>query len=119
MKKVKELDRKDKELLMDELEAKSIEMGIGDQWDNPKSLSNFDSIKNVIGICYNCENMSYCRSEFGNVIAKCQEFDIWIKGKDRIVDCNEHSERGSLSLREMSSMAVLIDPQKKKIKGFT
>lgn len=117
--KVKELDTKEKSNLFDELDAKSMEMGIGDQWEQPKSLSDYQSLKNVIGICYNCEHLSYCKSEYGNVIAKCAIFELWIKGKDRIVDCNEHSERGTLSLREMASMAVLIDINKKEVKGFT
>jgi hypothetical protein len=96
-----------------------MEMGIGDSWDQPKSLSNYQALKEVVGICYNCEHLIYCKSQYGNVVAKCQVFELWLRGKDRIVDCNEHSERGSLNLRDMASMAVLIDPHKKEVKGFT
>ena len=41
-----------------------------------------------------------------------------LHGQDRITECNEYNERGRMSLRDMETIATLIDAEDGEIKGF-
>jgi len=115
MSKFIDLDQDSQERIGDLLEVKSIELGL-DKWESQSIKHN--SLKDSIGICSNCQNMRYCKTEFETVRAICWQFKINLQGQDKVVECNEHSARGTMSLRDMETIATLIDVDKSEIKGF-
>ena len=111
-----DLEEFEQEKLGDLLEAKAIQLGM-DKWEN-RGGQRHDSAKDLMGICYNCVSMRYCRSEFGTVNSFCHTFKMVLHGQDRITECNEYNERGRMSLRDMETIATLIDAEDGEIKGF-
>lgn len=115
--KFSELDNDEKSSIENELYSRSQALGM----DSYESYGNDvqTGLKALLGMCATCKNLSYCKTEYGNVHAICGQFDCKLSGKNRIVECNLHSPKGVLSLNEMYSIAYLIDPDKdKKIEGF-
>jgi len=110
-----DLGEDEQERIGDLLEVKSIELGL-DKWESQSG--RYSPLDDLVGICSNCQNMRYCKSEFGNVSAWCTTFRCQLHGRDRIVECNEHCERGRMSLRDMEVIATLLDIDKSEIKGF-
>lgn len=115
MPKFIDLDDDAQDKMGDVLEAKAIELGL-DKWES-QSIE-YSSLKDLIGICSNCQNMRYCKREFGDVCAICWTFRINLNCQDKIIECNEHSPRGVMSLRDMEMMATLIDIGEGVIGGF-
>jgi len=115
MTKYFDLEESEQEQLGDTLEAKAIQLGL-DKWES--RVGGINTLDDSIGICSNCENMRYCKSEFGNIIAICWSFKIKLHGRERVVECNEHAPRGQLSLRDMETIATIIDIEKSEVKGF-
>ena len=115
MTKYADLDGDEKDKIGDLLEVRSIELGL-DKWESPST--RIGGLKDMIGICSNCQSMRYCKTEFGNVRAICWEFKINLHGQDKVIECNEHTARGSMSLRDMETIATIIDVDKSEIKGF-
>jgi hypothetical protein len=115
-KKFSELDKDTKSDIGDELEAKSASMGM-DAWDS-HGTNDQNLLKDLIGMCYNCKSLNYCKTEFGNVHAICPEFKFKLNGQNRITECNLHSPKNCLSLTEMYAMAYLIEPNEEKVDGF-
>ena len=115
MTKFVDLDEDGKERIGNLLEVKAIQLGF-DKWESDSS--RVGGLEDLIGLCSNCQSMRYCKSEFGNVRAICWEFKINLHGQDKIVECNEHSARGTMSLRDMELIATIIDLEKSEIKGF-
>jgi hypothetical protein len=114
--KFSDLEQTEKKHIENELEAVSSSMGM----EAYETYGNREGslLQDQIGMCHNCKNLSYCKTEFGNVFAKCSEFEFRLNGQNRIEECNLHCPRHSLSLNEMYTMAYLIDPKDEKIKGF-
>ncbi len=112
MNKLINFKREDRSNIEREIETNATMLGLGDY--DPIS-SNEGLLKDQIGICYNCLNLNYCRSEFGTVLAYCNTFEIKLSGQNRIIECNCHSPRGCMSLQDMFSIAVLIDIDKKEV----
>jgi hypothetical protein len=115
MAKFIDLDESEQEKVGDLLEVRSIELGL-DKWETQSG--RVSSLKDVIGICYNCQHMRYCKTEFGNVHAICHMFRVKLNGQDKIIECNEHGPRGQMSLRDMELIATLIETDEGSIKGF-
>ena len=100
-----ELDSKSQALGMDSFESYSSDIQTG--------------LKALVGMCHNCKNLKYCKTEFGNVHAECGLFEFRLSGNNRITECNQHTPKNVLSLSEMYSIAWLIDTDSnKKVKGF-
>lgn len=116
-KKFSDLENDEKRNMEDQLETIASSLGM-ESW-NAHGNGKKSYLEEAIGICYNCRNLLYCRTEFGNVFAKCEEYDIRLNGQNRIVECNSHSPIHTMTLQEMYSIAYLIDLDEKKIKGFT
>jgi len=116
-KKLSDLDKEEKRNLKEELEGISSSMGM-EPWESYSNMGS-SALKEAIGICFNCKNLNYCKTEFLNVHAVCTEFDFRLSGQNRITECNVHSPKGVLSLQEMYAMAYIIDDnEEKKVKGF-
>ena len=116
-KKLTELESDDRRAIEDQLESISSSLGM-ESW-NSHGNGKKSYLEDAIGICYNCRNLCYCKTEFGSVFAKCSEYDMKLSGQNRIVECNTHSPMHVMSLQEMYSIAYLIDLGEKKITGFT
>jgi len=117
MRKFNELEEDELHKLEDELD--SIATGLGlNTYNAYESRNNFDSLTQMIGICSNCKNLQYCRSEFGSIFARCSEFEIRLNGQNKITECTFHNAKGVLSLTDMQKIAILIDPSESEIKGF-
>jgi hypothetical protein len=116
--KMSTLDKKERNNIEDELGSKAAAMGM-DMYESYGSSPEQKKLKELVGMCFNCNNLSYCASEFATVFAKCEAFNFKLSGQNRIVECNLHSPKGVLSLNEMYSIATLIDPEKENKVGFT
>ena len=120
MAKLSDLEQRDRNAIEEELEAKSNTLGI-DSWDVLEDNSDRAFLESAVGICHNCKNLHYCRSEFAGhdkVFARCSLFEIRLSGQNRMTECNCHSPRNILTLQDMYAMATLIDPVKDTVKGF-
>lgn len=115
--KFSEIDDDERKVIADELESKSQSLG----------MISFESygtdcqtgLKALLGMCHNCKNLSYCKTEFGNTHAVCNQFEFRLSGKNRITECNLHAPKNVLSLNDMYAIAWIIDVNKdKKIEGF-
>jgi len=114
--KLSELENEEKRNIENEVSTKASELLGTEDWEAPSSNSRV--LEEQIGLCADCKNLSYCKTEFGSVLAKCETFDIRLNGQNRIKECNCHQKRGQLSLNEMYAIATIIDPAVTKIKGF-
>jgi hypothetical protein len=115
--KFSNVDKDQRRAIEEELDSKSQALGM-DSYESYGSDAQ-TGLKALVGMCYNCKNLNYCRTEFGNVHAICTMFEFKFSGKNRITECNLHTPKNVLSLQEMYSIAYLIDPDtNKKVKGF-
>lgn len=115
--KFSNIDKEERRSIENELESKSQALGM-DSFESYGTEAQ-TGLKALLGMCANCKNLNYCKTEFGNVHAVCAMFDFKLSGKNRITECNLHSPKNVLTLTEMYSIAYLIDPNKdKKVKGF-
>jgi len=115
-KKITELKNDDRRAVEEQLETISSSLGM-EAW-NSHGNERKGLLEDLIGMCYNCRNLNYCKTEFGNVFAKCAEYDIKLSGQNRIIECNSHSPMYIMSLQEMYSIAYLIDSNQKEKAGF-
>ena len=115
-KKLSELPQQEKRIIENELNSLSNNLGM-EPYDSYSSNS-YNSLKDLIGMCYNCKNLNYCKTEFGSVHAFCCEFEFKLSGQNRIVECNSHSPKGVLSLSEMYEIAYIIESNEEKVEGF-
>lgn len=116
-KKIADLDTDHRRNVEEQLETVSSTLGM-EAWES-QGNGRSGILQDLIGICYNCKNLLYCKTEFGNVFAKCGEYEIKLTGQNRMVECNSHSPMHVMTLQEMWSIAYIIDPDEKKITGFT
>ena len=120
MPKLSDLEQDDRRSIEEELTAKSSSMGF-DSWDTLDDNSDKNFLKEAVGMCHNCKQLHYCRSEFAGhdkVFARCSLFEMMLSGQNRVTECNCYSPRKILTLEEMYAMATLIDPDKEGVKGF-
>lgn len=115
-KKISDFEVDEKRDIQEELEGIASSMGM-DAWESWGSNSN-KILKDMIGICHNCKRLNYCKTEFGNVYAFCNAFEIKLNGQNRMIECNLHAPKGTMTLNEMYAMAYLIEPGEEKIEGF-
>jgi len=117
MPKLSDLEEKDKQIIENELEAKSTALGM-DSYDSYAGGNDLKLLKDFIGICADCKSLQYCKTEFGNVFARCSHYEMRLTGQNRITECTCHDPKGVLSLQEMYAMAHLIDTDPPSVKGF-
>lgn len=115
--RLSDLEKSERRTIEENLDTLSASLGM-DSYDSHSNRGDINHLKELIGICFNCKNLNYCRTEFDAVFARCERFEFKLNGQNRIVECNSHSPRGVMSLAEMYAIAYLIDPSEKQIKGF-
>lgn len=116
--KVSNLESEERERIKEHIEGVSTSLGMNAH-ESYGSSPEQRKLKELLGMCSNCQSLSYCSTEFGNVHAVCTAFVLKLNGQNRIVECNLYEPRNVLSLNEMYSMAILIDPDKENNVGFT
>lgn len=121
MAKIADLDNDKRMAVVEELEAKSIELGFGDQYSPPSASSSRrrnTGLKDKVGLCHDCNHLEYAQTEYGNVYAGCRYYEFRLSGRDRIVTCSSYSRRGQMTLQEALGMAHLIEGTGKTRIGF-
>lgn len=113
MDKFSDLESDEKDSIKDQLESKATGLGL-DLWN---SANGGSLLNNQIGLCSNCKSLEFCKTEFDNIHARCAAYEFKLSGQNKIVECNMHSAKGSLSLDDMYDIAIIIDPPKRK-SGF-
>jgi len=118
--KISTLKDDERHAIEQELEGKSSAMGMSSYITYGATTPEQKKLKELLGMCHDCNNLNYCATEFGNVLAVCAAFQYRLHGQNRIVECNLHEPKNTLTLNEMYSMATLIDigTDNKKV-GFT
>lgn len=111
------IDKEERTAIENELDSKSQALGM-DAYESYGSDAQ-TGLKAMVGMCHNCKQLNYCRTEFGMVHAICTMFDFKFSGKNRITECNLHTPKNVLSLTEMYAIAWIIDGDtNKSVKGF-
>jgi len=86
-------------------------------WGEDKVKPAFD--KDVLGICYDCQKLQCYKTIWGNMGARCYDFEMRLSAQDPIEDCTNYYKDKQLTLAQMEDMAIMInaDGPKKQI-GF-
>lgn len=117
MRKIFDLENTEANEVRNLLESKSSELGIESYEKSTNERKDY--LKDMLGLCFDCENMIYCSTEFGNIIARCDVFKINLHGRERMKDCNMYAKAGSMSLNDMMNIATLIDVEDStRTRGF-
>jgi len=116
--KISNLEEEEQNKILSQIEGASNAMGMR-AYEVYGSSPGQKKLKDLLGMCHNCDYLSYCETEFGNVIANCTTFKIRLSGQNRIKECNMHCPRNKMSLQEMYAIATLIDVRKNVDLGFT
>jgi hypothetical protein len=80
-------------------------------WGDDKAKPAFD--KDVLGICHDCQKLQCYKTKWGNMGARCYDFDIVQNPQDPIEDCTNYLKDKQLTLAQMIDMATMIDPDGK------
>lgn len=114
MKKLNDFEKKDKESLEDQISIGAKKIGVSDAfYDSPKS--GFTTAD--LGLCRKCKWIRVFKQQYGSEHASCLEMDNKLNPEDPIINCSEYLDRTSMSLRDMQSIAVIIELNDKTI-GF-
>jgi hypothetical protein len=118
-------DKKEKQIAEAVKGAQAI--GIGDYCEDD-ALRRKESVPKDFGLCSSCSSFTYVRTEFDIPVAQCGSYAISAGGESfgklqlhtgrPVTDCTNFDRVGSISLREMYDMAVMIDISKRVKVGF-
>jgi len=67
----------------------------------------FDKVD--LGICHDCDSLECVKTEFGNVLARCDSFGIQLSRTEKMIECTEYKQTGQLELWQMQEMAYIIE----------
>ncbi len=85
--------------------------------ERPKLLEQY-------GLCATCIDIAFVATEFRIRLAACESHvssvhgDFLLHSEDPITECTHYNERGRLSLRDMTSIATIIEINPKPAVGF-
>jgi len=113
--KLVDLDEKVRAGVRSEIHVNSEVLG----FDSYETANNIDPTKYLdkYGICPNCSHFQYLRYEYGNEMAQCYEYDVVLRGVQRVVECMAYSKRGAMTLNQMTKIAYILG-ENKTVKGF-
>jgi len=116
VKKYSDLEKESQNKIREIVEQNVALTGVSDPWDS----SNNGALqhKNILGLCDTCVHLGLAEMEYGNIVAKCFEFQCRLSGNNKIKECTLYRERGKLLLEEMIPMAYLINTKKNTPVGF-
>lgn len=113
-KKLKDLSQTERKAVSEEINTGAAMIG-QDSWDTAVHLNSKSN--NRLGLCSDCINANVIITEYGTTYANCERFEIPLSGRDPVVSCTRYTKRGSLTIQEMESMAILLETNKKEV-GF-
>ncbi|MEE9373460.1 MAG: hypothetical protein V3V00_10445 [Saprospiraceae bacterium] len=70
------------------------------------------------GLCRDCENFSFASSEFDIRFCRCTALRLFLSGNEPITECTSYWQRGSMSLYDMMSQAIILDLSENAPPGF-
>ena len=73
--------------------------------------------KQEFGMCFDCRCLCAFKTEYGRAFGKCYEFNLIMRGIDKVKHCNRYDKKGQMKIDDMKEMAVLIENDKKVV-GF-
>lgn len=71
-----------------------------------------------LGLCKDCKWFRRIYTRYGREICSCVEMEVRFDEIDPVEECSYYKNAFSLSLDEMMSMAIIIDPSNKIKPGF-
>ncbi len=107
MKKLSEFKSEEQRAIKNEIDAHAAIIQVEDY-----STGN---VATDLGLCSNCKQLIYTSTEYGTAYAKCNEWEMRLNLSNRIKHCNRFRQRGQMDLYEMKDVAIIIDPDKKKL----
>lgn len=113
MKKLEDLDKESKSKIVERVNNASERIGI-DSFHGPIGNNN---LEDKYGICNSCKEFQFAKSEFRIVIARCNDFDIFLHSSNPIKECTNYDKKGTLPLHLMLDIAIIIEPAKNET-GF-
>lgn len=99
-------DMEDRWEFRDDVSELGKKIKVGEERTNPIEVR---ILRRRLGICFECNNCDWCITEFDNVIAYCDHFEVRLSGRDKMKRCSAFKTRGQMSLSQMANMAWLID----------
>jgi len=112
--KLKDLSKAERSTIKEEIGAGAAMIG-QNSWDTVTHLGA--KFGNRLGLCSDCIQANVIITEYGTTYASCERFDIPLSGKDPVASCTRYTKRGSLTIEEMESMAILLEIDKREV-GF-
>ena len=113
MKKIGDLEKKEREEVGNKIEAFASLLST-DSWGSGNPLH--DRTKDY-GLCSDCVDFRYYKTEHGKDCGYCRVWDKHINKMDKIIECATYGKRGQMSLSDMKEIAVIIETDNRKI-GF-
>lgn len=112
MKKFSDLKDSEQTIVGNSIDANASSIGL------EHYVATWGMVKNTkFGLCGDCKNLNYAKSEFKIIVSECSRFDIKLNEGEKIIECTDYEQRNSLTLNEMKDIAYLIDIKKDEI-GF-
>ena len=108
MKKLKDLEDKEKDATEDHI------------WSSVNAVDGKRETINPLGkfgMCGSCKRFEYAETEFDFIYSKCSEFGMKINEKTPIRNCSSFEEKGTMTIRDMQSIAWILDFDERKV-GF-
>lgn len=70
------------------------------------------------GLCRDCENFSFASSEFDIRFCRCTALRLLLSGNEPITDCTSYWQRGTMTLYDMMTQAIILDLSEVAPAGF-
>lgn len=108
------ISAKKKEDLIEQIETASESIGLGDRWYR----TNNTIISDDYGLCSTCKNKVLIKTKYNTKLLRCDTEELKLSTEDPVIECSKYEKIGSLDLRQMVSIAYLIEVSNKIKPGF-
>lgn len=113
LKKYNDFDKNKRSELDDEITVGAHRIGIDDWWDKISPAFS----RKVFGLCSDCENLRAVRTKYDRMFATCYIHEFRLDSVDPVEECNSYSRKGEMDINDMTRIAIILEPFKRKI-GF-
>ena len=112
MRKISDFEDKERRQISSEVDALASEYDT-DKYDGVSM--GVRGLKNDMGLCGQCKDLLFTKTQYGTQYAKCTEWKKNLNGVDLVVECTAFRRRGEMSLYDMKDIAIIIETPKRKI----
>ena len=105
---------KKQEDLVEEIETASESLGLGDRYYSRAGVR----LEDKYGLCATCRNKILIKTKYDVKLFKCGEEDMPLSMENPVIECTAYEKIGSLTLRQMASIAHIIEIDNKMKPGF-